>query len=284
MPYFQSDQIRQHYRVVGQGETLVLLHGLGSSGADWAFQVKALSPNFRLIAPDLRGSGLSDAPAGPYRIDRFASDVWELLDSLGESHVHLLGFSMGGAVALEMALQRPKQIGRVMTINSLPCYRVNTWRKWLEVFGQLTLVRALGLRRTASMVGKRMFPAPHQQAMRERVTSVVGGLPQQQYLHSVRALIGWSAIDRLHELDVPMLMLAAEHDYTPLAEKHQYAQRSGSQIAVVRGSRHGTPFDAIDASNACALAFFQGLPLPSDDVLVTDAPHRTPTIAPPEFI
>ncbi len=283
MPYFQSDQIRQHYRVTGQGETLVLLHGLGSSGADWAFQIEALSPHFRLIAPDLRGSGLSDAPAGPYRIDLFASDVWELLDSLGEQHVHLLGFSMGGAVALEMALQRPQQIGRVMTINSLPCYRVNTWRKWLEMFGQLTLVRALGLRRTASMVGKRMFPAPHQRAMRDRVISVVGGLPQQQYLHSLRAMIGWSAIDRLHELDVPMLMLAAEHDYTPLAEKHQYAQRSEAQLAVVRGSRHGTPFDAIEASNACALAFFQGLPLPADDVLVTDAPHRTPTTAPAEF-
>lgn len=284
MPYFQSDQLRQHYRVSGQGETLVLLHGLGSSGADWAFQVEALSEQFRLIAPDLRGSGLSDASPGPYRIDRFASDVWDLLDSLHEQRVHLLGFSMGGAVALEMALQRPNQIGRVMTINSLPCYRVNTWRRWLEVFGQLTLVRALGLRRTASIVGKRMFPAPHQQAMRERVISVVGSLPQQQYAHSVRALIGWSAIDRLHELDVPMLMLAAEHDYTPLAEKHQYAQRSGAQLAVVRGSRHGTPFDAIDASNACALAFFQGLPLPADDVLVTDAPHRTPTAAPAEFI
>ena len=284
MPYFQSDQFRQHYRMTGAGETLVLLHGLGSSGADWAFQIEALSPHFRLIAPDLRGSGQSDAPPGPYRIDRFASDVWDLLDSLGDRQVHLLGFSMGGAVALEMALQRPDQIGRLMTINSLPCYRVNTWRKWVEVFGQLTLVRALGLRRTAILVAKRMFPEPHQQAMRERVISVVGGLPQQQYLHSVRALIGWSAIDRLHAIDVPMLMLAAEHDYTSLAEKRQYAQRSGARLAVVRGSRHGTPFDAIDASNACALAFFQGLPLPADDVLVTDAPRRTPTVAPVEFL
>ncbi|MEO7917165.1 MAG: alpha/beta hydrolase [Dokdonella sp.] len=276
MPYFQTAELRQHYLVAGMGETLVLLHGLGSSGADWAFQIEPLGEHFRLIAPDLRGSGLTDAPPGPYQISRFASDVWELLDGLGERQVHLLGFSMGGAVALEMALQRPSQIGRVMTINSLPCYRVNSWRKWLEVFGQLALVKALGLRRTSTLVARRMFPAPHQQSMRERVVSVVGSLPPQQYLHSVRALIGWSAIDRLHDLHVPMLMLAAEHDYTPLAEKHLYAKRSGAQIAVVRGSRHGTPFDAIDASNACALAFFRDLPLPTDDVLVTDAPDRTP--------
>lgn len=283
MPYFQNDELRQHYRVAGSGETLVLLHGLGSSGADWAFQVEPLAAHFRLIAPDLRGSGLSDAPPGPYRIDQFASDIWSLLDSLGETRVHLLGFSMGGAVALEMALQRPDRIGRLMTINSLPSYRVDSWRKRWEVYAQLALIRGLGLRRTSGFAARRLFPLPHQRAMRERVVSVIGGLPKRQYLHSVRALIGWSALERMHSLQAPMLMLAAEHDYTPLAEKRAYAQRFGAQFAVVRGSRHGTPFDAIDASNACAIAFFLGLPLPADDVLVTDPPHRVPQLPPVEF-
>jgi 3-oxoadipate enol-lactonase len=283
MPHFALTDCRIHYRCAGRGSTLLLVHGLGSSGADWAFQVDALAPHFRLVMPDLRGSGLSDAPAGPYSIARFASDLWALLDHLGEPRTHLLGFSLGGAVATEMALQRPAAVERLMTINSLPSYRVDHWRKWLEVHAQRVLVRTLGLRRTAMLVARRLFPMPHQAAMRERVVQVLGGASKQAYLDSAQALVGWCAMARTSALRMPLLMLAAELDYTPLEEKRGFARRLGAELAVIAGSRHGTAFDAIAATNACALAFFQGLPLPGADMLRIDAVDRVPTQAPVEF-
>ncbi len=283
MPFFQLDDVRLHYRSLGSGETVVLIHGLGSSGDDWAFQEAPLAADFHLIIPDLRGSGRSDPGTSAWSIGRFAEDLWALLDHLGEFKVRLLGYSLGGAVALEMALQRPASVQRLMTINSLPSYRIDTWRKWLEVHGQLTLVRVLGLRRTAGLVARRLFPLPHQRAMRERVVLVVSGLSKSAYLKTAAALSGWCALERRANLSMPFLMLAAEFDYTPLAEKRAFATVFGAQFAVVRGSRHGTPFDSITACNACAIAFLHGRALPDEAQLRIDSADIAPKAPPPGF-
>ena len=73
------------------------------------------------------------------------------------------------------------------------------------------------------------------------------------------------------------------HMESPLRPVICYAERLGAHFATVLGSRHGTPFDAINASNACALAFVRGLPLPAENVLTIDPAHRLPTVAPAEF-
>jgi 3-oxoadipate enol-lactonase len=275
----RPDQL--HVRSFGRGEPVLLIHGLGSSGEDWAFQLPALASRHRLIVPDLPGAGRSPKPSGRYSIAGFASVLWLLLDQLGHTRVHLVGFSLGGAVALEMALQRPQAAQRLVLINSLPSYRVDTLAKWLEATLHTALVRTLGLQRTARMIARRLFPEPHRGAMRERVVSVLGANPVAPYLATARALAGWCTLDRLDRLRAPTLMLAAERDYTPLAEKQAHAARLGATLAVVRGSRHGTPFDAIEATNACLLAFLAGEPVPAADTLCIDPPERTPSHAPP---
>ena len=283
MPFLQLDDLRLHYREHGCGEPVLLLHGLGSSSADWAFQVASLADHFRIIAPDLRGSGQSDAPRGPYSIAQFAEDVWALLDRLQIARTHVMGFSMGGAVALEMALQRPHAVARVMTINTLPSYRLDSWRKRMELVSQLALVRGLGMRRAAALAARRLFREAHQEPMRRRVVEVVGNAPRRPYLDSVRALAEWCALDRMPVMRSELLMLAGEHDYTPLAEKRRYAERFGAKFAVVGGSRHGTPFDSSAACNAVAVAFFRGEPLPDSQSLVIDPPERAPIAAPASF-
>lgn len=270
-----------HVRQYGQGEPLLLVHGLGSSGDDWAFQLPALATRYRLIVPDLPGAGRSPKPPGRYSIAQFATTLWQLLDQLGHERVHLVGFSLGGAVALEMALQRPDAARRLVLINSLPSYRVDKLSKWLEVHLHTALVRVLGLERTARLIARRLFPEPHRAPMRERVVSVLGANPVAPYLATARALAGWCALDRLATLRTPTLMLAAEFDYTPLAEKQAHATRLRATLAVIRGSRHGTPFDAIAATNACLLAFLADEALPPADTLCIDPPELTPCEAPP---
>jgi pimeloyl-ACP methyl ester carboxylesterase len=140
MPSARVRGTRIHYDIAGQGEPVLLIHGLGSSGADWAMQLLALTPHYRVVVPDLRGSGRSGKPRGPYHVRDFARDLWSLLKQLEIARAHLVGFSLGGAVALEMALERPQGADRLVMINALPNYH-DTWRKWAETRLQTGLVR-----------------------------------------------------------------------------------------------------------------------------------------------
>lgn len=276
MPQVAAPDLK--FRCYGDGPPLLLIHGLGSSGDDWAFQIGPLSQHYRLLVPDLRGCGASPVGQGKVSIRGFAEDLWQLLDRLHIDRTAVAGFSMGGAVALEMALQQAGRVSRLATINSLPSYRVDHWRKWLELNLQIALVKTLGLKHTARMVARRLFPEPHQAAMRQRVVDVLGTNQVEPYLRCARALADWCAAEHVDSLTTPLLMLAGELDYTALDEKRVWAQRMRAQLAVVAGSRHGTPFDAIDATNRCLLAYFAGQPLPQD--LAVDPPHATPLAAP----
>lgn len=172
---FFSDQEKSlHYLVRGHGEPLVLIHGLGGTGADWAFQVAALEKRFRLIIPDLPGSGHSPPPRDEYTITGFAAALWSLLEHLEVSRTNIIGFSLGGAVALEMAARRPASVLRLGLINSLATYRPDHWRKWLETYGSATLVRLLGMRRAAWLLAARLFPEPWQRAIRNHAAAAVG--------------------------------------------------------------------------------------------------------------
>ncbi|HRQ65848.1 MAG TPA: alpha/beta hydrolase [Xanthomonadaceae bacterium] len=275
--FIDVDGARVHMRRIGAGPPLLLIHGLGSCGADWAFQVPALAPHFELMLPDLPGSGHSTALPEGVTIDRMAGRLWQSLDRLGVERPAVIGFSLGGAVALEMALQRPAAVARLALLNSLPSYRVDHWRKAFEVLAQITLVRLLGLKRTGRIVAGRLFPPPVQAPMRERVVQVLAANDRRQYLATIRALVGWCALDRLHRLKVPTLMLASEHDYTPLAEKRRFAEHMGAHFHWVRGARHGLPFDSIVATNAAVLAWLRGDPV--DCALCADDPECSPAYA-----
>jgi pimeloyl-ACP methyl ester carboxylesterase len=256
MPTVTIDSTEIHFETAGSGDPLLLIHGLGSSGDDWAFQRDAFAQRHTLILPDLRGSGRSAKPPGPYSIARFAADLWALVDALGFERIAILGFSLGGAVALEMALGEPARVSKLILCNSLANYRTDTLRKWFEARLQLAFVHTLGLRGTARLIAKRLFPMPDQAPKRQRVVDVVGANPKPAYLATVHALIGWSALERLPALRAPTLILSAEYDYTPLAEKRAEAECfPNAQFVVIADSRHGTPFDSIDEFNDRVLAF-----------------------------
>lgn len=252
-----------HFRVRGAGPPVLLIHGLGSSGADWALQVSALQSHFRVIIPDLPGCGQSEQRRGGYAIASLADILWNLVDDLDEPQVNIVGYSLGGAVALEMALQRPDAVPRLALINTLATYHVDDLRKWCEARVTTALVRVLGMRNMARLMAGRTFPEPWQRQMRARAVAVIGAVPAASYLAMASALERWSATERLDQLQSRTLLIAAEHDFTPLAEKRAIAARIGANLVVVRGSRHGTPFDSIELTNASLLAHLHDEPLPA---------------------
>ena len=267
------------YRIRGRGEPLLLIHGLGSSGADWEAQVRALERRFQVIIPDLPGTGSSTPMPAGFNISDVAEILWAFLDQLGVSKPNIAGFSLGGAVALEMALQRPDAVPRLALINSLTTYRIDHWRKWLEARLPPILFRLFGVKRAARFTAARLFPDSWQKPLRERCAEVMGRITAESYLGMARALERWSAIDRVSRLKAKTLMIAAEHDFTPLVEKVAMATLLGAQIAIVRGSRHGTPFDAMAATNSCLLGLFTDQPLSASHRWVRDGALRGKRLA-----
>jgi len=192
MAFFRDKRTSLHYLVRGHGEPLLLIHGLAGSGADWAFQVAALEKRFRVIVPDLPGSGHSPPPRDGYTIQGFAATLWSLLDQLGVERTNIIGFSLGGAVALEMAARRPSRVPRLGLINSLATYRPDHWRKWLETHVSAAVVRLLGMRRAAWLLAARLFPEPWQRALRRHAAAAVGAVPAHSYLGAGFALARWA--------------------------------------------------------------------------------------------
>ena len=194
------------------------------------------------------------------------------MDHLKIERTNIVGFSLGGAVALEMAAARPVSVPRLGLINSLATYRPNDWRKWMETYVAATVVRLFGMPRAACLMAARLFPKPWQRAMRAHAAAALAAVPQTSYLGMGLALARWAILDRLNHLRSRVLLIAAENDFTPLEEKRDLAKLLGADIVVVKGSRHGTPFDSVEVTNASLLALLTDQPLPPQAHWVSDSP------------
>src|SRR5512143_2659596 len=111
-------QTHIHFEESGTGDVVLFLHGLGSCGQDWLLQVPTFAEYYRVITPDLRGHGQSDKPQGRVRVAHLASDVLGLLDALNVECAHIVGLSLGGCVALLLALDAPQRVRSLTLVNT----------------------------------------------------------------------------------------------------------------------------------------------------------------------
>jgi pimeloyl-ACP methyl ester carboxylesterase len=118
--FVMAGELRTHYLDYPGGEpALVLLHGLSANASSFGGLIGAgLSPAFRVVAPDLRGRGLTDKPATGYRMADHAADVIAFLDALGLDRVALGGHSFGGLLSIYVAAQHPDRVSRVVIIDA----------------------------------------------------------------------------------------------------------------------------------------------------------------------
>src|SRR5215471_6850153 len=109
MPFARVNGIRLYYHWHGAeaGLPVVLVMGLGGDSTAWPLQLAALAPRHRVLVFDNRGAGQSDAPDVPYTTQGMAEDLLALLESLGVERAHLVGLSLGGAIAQEAVLAAP---------------------------------------------------------------------------------------------------------------------------------------------------------------------------------
>jgi pimeloyl-ACP methyl ester carboxylesterase len=261
MPTAHVNGIDLYYEELGSGPPLLLLHGLGSSSRDWELQVPAFAATYRVIACDVRGHGRSAKPPSPYSVSGFAADVAALLGHLETGPAMVVGISMGGMIAFQLAVDAPEMVAKLVIVNSGPELILRTWGERIQGLQRLAVVQLLGMAGTARFLAPRLFPMPEQEELRRTFTERWLENDKRAYMASLRALLGWSVADRLGEIRCPVLVIAADQDYTPVSAKEAYvAKLPRAELVVIPDSRHATPVDQPEAFNRAVLDFCRAKP------------------------
>lgn len=260
MPYLETESSRLYYQLHNPRDLstrpLVLLHGLGSSGDDWLLQQAHFSEHFPTLVVDLRGHGRSSMGSVWPSIADYAADVATLLDVVDRGPAHVLGLSLGGAVALQFALDFPGSVASLTIVNAFARFRVG-WRGLGRTLGRLFLLAIGRMDWLGAWIAAGIFPDPDQEAWRKAAAERLAANSRQHYVRAVQAVARFDLQARLGEVHTPTLIVAGERDTTVGVEAKQIlADRiPEARMALFPQSGHGTPYDASDRFNDVVLDF-----------------------------
>jgi len=255
-----NNNVTIEYLDQGEGEVILLLHGLGSTKADWDLQIERLTTNFRVIAPDFRGHGNSSKPLlkEEYGVKLCAEDMKLLLEEINVTRCSVIGFSMGGAVAFEMAVRYPSLFKKMVIVNTAPDFNN------LGAFGdqmiqeRTQLLRTKGMEAMAKKVSEGMFPDEGQKQLQQAFFDRASKNQLEPYFNSFTSLMNWGLRDKIEQIAIPSLVIASEFDYTPIDSKENYvAKMQNSKLHVIKASRHGVTMDQPDEFNRVILKFLK---------------------------
>jgi pimeloyl-ACP methyl ester carboxylesterase len=136
-----EDGARLHYDIHGDGPDVLLVHGTGIARQAWSPQVAGLRDRFRVIAFDNRGIGQSTLGSGPLTVERMAADALAVLDDAGIARAHVVGHSLGGLVAIALALHDPERVRSLALLCTFadggPVAAPRPWIVWVGLRARL---------------------------------------------------------------------------------------------------------------------------------------------------
>ncbi|OZG26606.1 3-oxoadipate enol-lactonase [Williamsia sp. 1138] len=191
-------------------QTIVFLGSLGSDRSMWQPQMADLGADHRVIALDVRGHGESPTPAGPYTVPDLADDVLTTLVALGAGTVHLVGLSLGGAIAQQIALVAPERVS-TMTLLCTSA-RFGEPQPWLD---RAATVRASGTSAIADAVVERWFTlglADEDRDLVDRARAMVKATDDEGYAACCEALAEWDSRPQLPSVTTATLAIAGAQD------------------------------------------------------------------------
>ena len=253
MSFIRVDDIQMAYTDTGLGQPVVLLHGYPFNRTLWAEQVSALSNSFRVITPDLRGLGESDATPGAATMNRMAQDVAALLDHLEISRVVIGGLSMGGYVALAFYKQFPSRVRALVLADTRA--QADTEEGKQTRFQQAEKALAEGMAGIAdSMLPKLLTPETVSKRP-EVVKRVRDMMLKTKPEGAAGALLGMAERDDqtqlLAQITCPALILVGREDpITPVPDSEKMNREiAGSRLVVIENAAHVSNLERTEQFN-----------------------------------
>lgn len=246
-----AEKVELYYATIGQGFPLVLIHGWASDGLSYLFQIP-LSYHYRLILPDLRGHGRSPKPQTECTAEILASDVDRLLEKLAVEKAIICGGSLGGAVALQFALDYSQKVEALILVNT-----ASTLSSMREFFaGCIAVLSApnpveMMKGMVSSLPGMdELLKSPVGAMYIESSLERLGQIEPKSLIEVTKGMEGFDVTDRLSEIKAPTLIIAGEKDsiLPPLLSEEMHKRIAGSEYVTI-STEHGTPFARPDEFN-----------------------------------
>jgi pimeloyl-ACP methyl ester carboxylesterase len=265
--------IQLYYEQHGEGDPLLLIMGLATDAVGWTFQVPDFAKHYRTIIFDNRGVGRSSKPAGPYTIHEMADDTAGLLDVLDIKRAHVVGVSMGGMIAQELALRHPERVRGLVLACTYPEPDVDVERQRtmaLSRFGG-TVTSGGDMEIDVKAVNplhffQQLVPLVFNQSFIERelpklmkifAGAVQYGFSIEALLGQVAAVMSHKATDRLHHITSPTLVITGDADrlIPPVNSDFLAENIPGAKLVKIPGGSHGFNFETPQVFNQAVLDF-----------------------------
>lgn len=265
MPYAPVNGIRIHYETYGQGDPVLLINGLSAPAVGWLYQVRDLSPHYRVITFDNRGVGETGVAGGDvYPTAHMADDVAGLLRHLGIPRAHVLGASMGGTIAQELVLRHPKLVRSLV----LACTWVKGDGRFLRTLSSwVTLCRRVSVEERFREL---LYPWIYTPKFFERAGAVEDALKRalaypyptvpEGIERQARGVFAWNGtrVKDLRKIRVPTLVLVGREDIlTPPGFSRELARLiPNAKLKLIPGA-HGFFIEEAEAFNRAVLVFLR---------------------------
>jgi len=273
MPTTNSNGIEVYFEEQGEGEPLLLIMGLAGDSVAWLFQREAFAAKYRTIVFDNRGVGRTSKPDGPYTIAAMADDAVGVLDALDIPRAHVVGVSMGGMIAQELALRHPHRVrglvlgctyakpddGVTATFDDSLAFFGGTKGANGEIQVDLSNLDPMAfIGRLLPLTFTPQFIMTELPKLMQVFSGVMThGFDLRAIMAQVAATQGHDTVDRLGQISAPTLVLTGDSDMLipPANSDVLAASIPGARLQKIAGGSHGFNFETPDAFNAAVLEF-----------------------------
>jgi 3-oxoadipate enol-lactonase len=266
MPFCRCSDLQLYYEVHGEGLPLLLISGLGGGTWSWYAQVPYFEPFYRVIIADNRGVGRSGMPPGPYRMEEFAADLLGLLDHLQVEQTLVMGLSMGGMIAQELALLAPQRV-RALVLGCTHCGGAERIGPAPDVLSRFADNRGL----TQEQIVDKNIGFFFSHGCRETRPDLVAAYrtaqveaplqPEPAFLAQLDAIRTFDACSRLARITAPTLVVVGTEDVLVPAQNARLLVKyiPTAQLAEIPGAGHALHAECGQQLNALAHDFFRSL-------------------------
>lgn len=263
MPHVQTSRLKTYYEIHGSGSPLVLIRGLGSTSESSPEIVEKLSAKFRVISFDNRCVGQTDQPQHAFTVADMAEDTTALMDALEIESAYVLGISLGGMVAQELALRHPEQVRRLALACThagvRTCTRSPEWAT--RIFNESAAMPRDRARRHAVPIlfARKTIEERPEVVEQMLATTTNNNQPKPSYLLQLGAALKHDTYDRLPEIKHPVLVITGVEDVLiPAANSRLIAERiPGAHLVEFEETGHVFFIEKVDEVSRVLIDFFQ---------------------------